>query len=328
MVDPTLPARQEPLHTRSWTLQEHLLSPRVLMYGSEQTFWFCDRNVTSAVLQYGGRTQDPQIGNASMIRGLLLNHTSNPERSARHYAWKKLVEEYSPRRQSVLNDKIHALRGVAVRFQTFIRDEYIAGFWRSGLPMDLLWGRADTIHPRPPRQSPSWSWMSIDSRIIWESYAPNDDLETDFRLFDLRLLEVQHNTSKGIPDPFGLLPHSVLRLNGRLLKVESPDWEQGRLFKSTLLDGRATGSLTPAVNRMALDAVSSESNPDEVWCLPIAVRRIRRGLKADAGKAVAGIILGRDSLFTDVFHRLGYFMSPLDDELRFLSAERQDISIR
>lgn len=110
------------------------------------------------------------------------------------------------------------------------------------------------------------------------------------------------------------------------MKVESPDWEQGRLFKSNP-DERATVSLTPAVDRMVLDAVSSEPNPDEVWYLPIAVRRVRHGLNADAGKTVAGIILARDSL-TDMFHRIGYFMSPLDDEARFLSAERQDISIR
>ena len=44
--------KEEPLNTRGWTLQEHLLSPRLLIYGSWQLRWVCKTLQASD----GGRT--------------------------------------------------------------------------------------------------------------------------------------------------------------------------------------------------------------------------------------------------------------------------------
>jgi len=43
---------QDPIHGRAWTLQEHWLSPRVLLYGTRGLSWLCH----SEQLRYGGST--------------------------------------------------------------------------------------------------------------------------------------------------------------------------------------------------------------------------------------------------------------------------------
>lgn len=56
---PILSVQQEPLHRRAWTLQEVLLSPRLLVFGKTNVVWKCLRQAkesptgTPTVLELG-----------------------------------------------------------------------------------------------------------------------------------------------------------------------------------------------------------------------------------------------------------------------------------
>ena len=41
LVEYHTPKKEEPIHSRAWTLQEHLLSNRILIFGSRQLRWIC-----------------------------------------------------------------------------------------------------------------------------------------------------------------------------------------------------------------------------------------------------------------------------------------------
>jgi hypothetical protein len=44
MLIPEIEEDLQPLELRGWALQEHLLSPRILEFGSLQTRWTCEEN--------------------------------------------------------------------------------------------------------------------------------------------------------------------------------------------------------------------------------------------------------------------------------------------
>ena len=158
------PNSHEPLHSRSWVLQEHLLSPRVLMYGLEQSFWICK---PGSSVNNGGQTHKPEIAKLEVLKDILQRERLEGPYSAQD-RWTELVQTYSRRRQSVSDDRIHAFRSLASRFQSFVKDEYIAGFWKSWPLGYLLWKRSGKIYHRPARRYPSWSWLSTGSAVTIE----------------------------------------------------------------------------------------------------------------------------------------------------------------
>ncbi|KAL8691311.1 MAG: hypothetical protein Q9218_003440, partial [Villophora microphyllina] len=280
--------RQEPLHTRSWPLQEHILSPRILMYGSEQISWVCNHNTgfnmtdeEGTLLKDGGRPNRYQLAEMNSLRIVLAEQTSITPGEARQI-WAKLVEAYSIRQQSVSDDKVHAIRGIAARFQRLVGDEYIAGFWKSWLLLGLLWVRTGKIESQPRRKYPSWSWLSIDSGVImvtqrdlayrYQIEDPDMGMEkfNDYRaMFDVEFVGFGSDITDSLVDPFGMLPGATLHLRGYVTKVEQPDWNNMRLFhtESTLRQARSLLSSEPC---MVFDAHETAQRKDgAVWALPM-----------------------------------------------------------
>ena len=322
------PARREPLHSRSWPLQEYLLSPRVLIYGLEQLFWVCSQG---KFLKDGGQTSDPRIAELNDIRNLLIMQKSEPKPNYRS-AWKALVEEYSPRKQSVPEDRIHALRGIASRFQKLVKDEYIAGFWKSWLLPHLLWRRTGETNYRCLKSYPSWSWLSIDSAV--KMYDDQDTLGNIDRPYLAEVLAYEPTPVDESLDPFGPLTGAFLHVLGFLKKVENPDWEGMRLFPGDPTESE-TRFLYPQVARITLDAIeetASTSAPLSVigpaWCLPIRLAEISDRKEDEfVGHVVQGILLVTDSAFKD-FRRIGVFSSNIGHQEWFLAGKRQDFIIR
>ena len=191
------PVGGEPLNTRGWTLQERLLSPRILHCGTEQLFWQCrvdflseegsrfpnayfnvDTIIQAQQLPLSKRGMQ-RIEGSSLLPGLyLVNRQHHPTtRSGRwNGGWLETVEEYSRRKLTFAKDKLPALAGLARVIATKTQDEYYAGLWRDHILEDLHWGvvatgsnqqpsaSEDTLVPEAYR-APSWSWASLDSRI-------------------------------------------------------------------------------------------------------------------------------------------------------------------
>ncbi|KAL1614364.1 hypothetical protein SLS54_009791 [Diplodia seriata] len=165
---------REPPHERAWTLQEVVLSPRVLIYTHDSIVWKCfchekglvynsltgeamgrDWNgycaaagLTSMRLCPSGRVLQPSV-TATMPSFLLR---LDPVVSSRlsvlqartrqlYRIWEFLAQDYSNRRLTHPHDKLPALAGLAAYFARALdgRDTYLAGLWQGHFVHELCW---------------------------------------------------------------------------------------------------------------------------------------------------------------------------------------------
>lgn len=157
----------EPVNQRGWTLQENLLSSRMLSYGSQQTAWECQEcktNESGRSILARERHRDKRF-----IQSLLTNRSSIAERTARgsmkllqqfipcgwshtlyhrklihsevYVQWYALIKEFCRRDLTVQSDVFPAISALAATFQNSLDDQYCAGLWRYDLIRGLLWKR-------------------------------------------------------------------------------------------------------------------------------------------------------------------------------------------
>jgi heterokaryon incompatibility protein (HET) len=156
----------DPLESRGWTLQESLLSRRILYYGSRDLLWKCQREHFVPV----NKTHYFYFS----TRGYTL-----PASMSRHHSmrlrlqskiWREVVENYSSRELTIFEDHLPALAGIASELQNIWKDTYLAGMWQNCLIRQLGWQRNDYIPkdlPPEPFRSSSWSWASSRGRVLF-----------------------------------------------------------------------------------------------------------------------------------------------------------------
>lgn len=241
----------EPLHQRAWTLQEAMLSTRILFVSSFQPYWVCKAGSRA------GGVPSSEKWIAAVGLKLLLSPPDAQAASRRSigskpckatdyldYAWPTTAEHYSSRKLSVLDDKILAIHAVK-EFYRKGNGAYVAGAWLDKLHIDLLWS-AEEMHERSVEERarfgagndrgritglPSWSWLSFDGRI--ENFA-----HRELRLLPQELAEAYrvvkrvHVVDKPTTDSFGRVvgEKQALRLRCPVKAVlavprKGPGWE-------------------------------------------------------------------------------------------------------
>jgi hypothetical protein len=199
----------DPIERRGWTLEEKLLSPRLLIYSSTNLRWVC--NTVSA--HDGGNSTfryKPMFD--------LLRIESNEPRDKR---WRDIIRDYSSRLMTEDRDKLLAIAGMAAECNVDGQDEYLAGLWRKTLIPDLLWRVEDWIDDvtdhRPTRarpvdyRAPSWSWASLDLRVYWPNWQ-GDVVQHD----DLHIAACRVTLAVG-QKLYGEVTHGELRLRAPLV---------------------------------------------------------------------------------------------------------------
>ncbi|PVI00674.1 HET-domain-containing protein [Periconia macrospinosa] len=173
---------QEPINQRAWTMQEMILAPRVLMFGS-RVMWFCQHMTHSD----GGiedwsfddnemeRTRrEFQIALSNLDRDTNDEEDSQekkqPDNSDIYHLWHRIVGTYTRRSLTHAVDKFPAISAIAAEFARLSKSDYLAGLWRSNLIRDLLWTTSKPATHRPETwRAPTWSWASVDDAIFYES---------------------------------------------------------------------------------------------------------------------------------------------------------------
>jgi hypothetical protein len=176
-VQETTSFSNEPLETRAWSLQERLLSPRVLKFETSQLVWDC----LSTKINSNGPLSDTRASRA-------------------RFDWNQIVFDYTGRNLTRVSDKLPALSGYARHIQSLNADTYLAGLWKKDIVFQLLWYVADfqltTTRSRSlTYRAPSWSWASVDRRCF---FIP--DLDSSGKA-DIEILDVSAPTLAA--DPFG-----------------------------------------------------------------------------------------------------------------------------
>lgn len=168
----------EPLYKRGWTLQEQMLSSRVLVYDSWQVWWEClegkksDKGNPDSISSNGGWIDRlPIHGQMGRIERISRDRNHDPD-----FLWKKwadAVETYTMRDLTIASDKLPALSGLASRFSNLWGCAYYAGLWEERLIEGLRWSVLEPFATVINHSyTPSWSWASVIGAVSWsvESY--------------------------------------------------------------------------------------------------------------------------------------------------------------
>jgi hypothetical protein len=155
---------------RGWTLQEQMLSTRILYFTDHALYFECLHSQESESPAYIAPRQ-------SNLRLLLEWQLSTKSSTSTYALWYRLIEEYTRRSLSLNEDKLTAIAGLANRLTTSTGEEYVCGLLKGDLVHGLLWQssfhgfstRTETMLLKriENSQAPSWSWASLDGVVGW-----------------------------------------------------------------------------------------------------------------------------------------------------------------
>lgn len=197
---------------RGWTLQERLVSKRVLHFTERMLYYECrqfdwmedDRPAFAAV------TRTPWLGTRP------AGYHASP-RDTLYDSWYTLTGRYSTRCLTKAEDKLPALSGVAHEMARLSGDAYLAGLWKGDLSSGLLWNTiGQDTRPVSFYRSPSWSWAQFDG-LIDTSGSGDTQSEEERRCFTLMQAIVVPQTE----DEMGRVQTGELTLRTKIAAVTS-----------------------------------------------------------------------------------------------------------
>ncbi|PKS05607.1 hypothetical protein jhhlp_008125 [Lomentospora prolificans] len=175
------PIASETLSSRAWTLQERLLSPRVLHFGRDQMFWQCQ----SCFIAEDGSRFDPAIfsldavietqrvnpaDKSAAVFMSFVPEASIPSQEEGRFkgGWLHVVADFSRRRLTYGDDKLAALSGLANIIASRTGDTYICGLWERHIYQDLCW-KVDRSHE-----------VEIEMKLWDMRLEPDRDINTPY----------------------------------------------------------------------------------------------------------------------------------------------------
>ncbi|KAL7931563.1 heterokaryon incompatibility domain-containing protein [Trichoderma chlorosporum] len=216
-----------PTFNRGWIYQERLLSSRILHFGPQELSWEC---LKESSCQCTGQYPSSTAVEPDMTYTMTALRTLNPKAIFNQHYWQKLsetqqvkawhmvVEDYTKLHLTFESDIFPAISGIAARFQSSLRSEYVAGMWTKSLINDLAWHKENMPdsstkqmdwHQRPKIwRAPTWSWAAVRGHVRF----------LDIGVGTSALCEVEEaKCSPYQSDPTGELRDGYLMLRGYLI---------------------------------------------------------------------------------------------------------------
>ncbi|KAF6808044.1 heterokaryon incompatibility protein [Colletotrichum sojae] len=236
------------IDSRGWTMQERLMSRRVLHFTSDELVWECNTLTEFECRRESGPSN--KAVSASGARSMVSIYES----------WQSVVLDYTKRSLAYESDKMPPLRGLVERFQLLMdqapgrhlsqRDEYLAGLWRGDLVAELAWKppseddiaafRKATnrpkmddmpsietfdwmriIHERNDRENwhqsegyvaPSWSWAHLRGPISYLLCAPPTPFVSYVEIIEAKTIP------KNPKEPTGQLSSGFITMEGHMAR--------------------------------------------------------------------------------------------------------------
>jgi hypothetical protein len=246
----------DPINIRAWTLQEHILATRLLVFGSKELWWTC-ATVTRNLNGFQPSNQFAALGSKSNLNRFSLD------------SWRSIVRDYSRRFLTYPNDKLPALAGCAALYSQVYSGRYLAGLWEFALLSELMWSSNCPDISRPHIQrAPSWSWASVDGEID-HSWCPINLGENAPQIIKCHVPPISPASPYGSVDS----NEAMLQIAGELACVY---WHADRKVISWMPDSPQS----TCVGQTQADPRDNETFAGEhaaVWVFPI-VRNPIRGL--------------------------------------------------
>ena len=236
------------LSERAWTLQEDLLAPRTLHFGSQYLAWECQgHRITEKDLTPRGADESDALNitkrfflhpEASESCALVQAYPSMASYFEPLARWYNILEEYCKRDLTYDKDRLLAILGFAQEVEMQTKMTYLSGLWLEDLHFGLLWqidGRG--IRHEAMYKQPSWNWASLKVEHTWgrdtnplvQIYYGARQLELDREAsFRVEVLNIKQAGVEDITSGIDCCSHS-LRLRGQTVPLA--DWAtKGRTF--------------------------------------------------------------------------------------------------
>jgi hypothetical protein len=189
---------EAPLSKRAWVLQEERLSPRMLYFCGQRTYWSCSvrqyaetqswaKALTESIAKPPLESKET-IEPSNIQQFLALRHVG--DKQALHDAWQELIQDYCLRNITLSSDRFRAISGLAAQYlsvfvtkdNTIWSQQYLAGLWRKSFAEDLTWSVDAAVDPSKAltHTAPSWSWASLplQTSIKFQSdFEPCNDFD-------------------------------------------------------------------------------------------------------------------------------------------------------
>jgi hypothetical protein len=172
-----------PLSTRAWTLQENILSTRILRFSRSKVWWQCrEMQQNEGIPRGNGRISSNQW------TSFTIKPTKFSERAALQsvgnvtldplWQWREIVNDFTSRHITFSKDKFPAISAMARHFARETGQKYKAGLWSNDMHRGLLWSSmAPGATKADQYLAPSWSWASVDFEKMYFSGPIPDGLE-------------------------------------------------------------------------------------------------------------------------------------------------------
>ena len=186
-------------HTRAWTLQERLLSTRILIFTEHEVYWTCQsvsatgtfpRGLDPLVWEsiYGRREQHTAECSCQSLEPSKLSSLFSMHNNIAIYdLWSSVVAHYTSKASCKTrnDDGYLGLLRIARKFNTVIKDNLLLGLWEKSLSWSLLWWIEVTPGDTPGALTssnhetlgyPSWSWFGLRGTVRMPRYVPGHSL--------------------------------------------------------------------------------------------------------------------------------------------------------
>ncbi|KAM7199742.1 Heterokaryon incompatibility protein (HET) domain containing protein [Naviculisporaceae sp. PSN 640] len=318
-------ASADPISSRAWTLQERVLSRRLLVFSSSGVMWMCREDFVNpgAAPDAGPPYQtflDPYLSEEHQT--IDATHQDKDDRAEAQIreTWTAIRADYTEMDLSYCSDRLPAISALAAEIGRKTGWTYLAGMWKENLFSELHWRcmkhnqlrERMTLKPNKVKEAgylaPSWSWASVGIGTVVDS----EDDRNDRQVFDgFSILECHVDTV----DPrfaYGPVTGGFLEVEGKVVELgwryeDSPSWD-GSDISLVLADGQHDLSLGVAVGDGTLDPLDEPLDRNlKVVCLGMSKLRLGRQRIVP----VEGLILAPVPKATGdgraVFRRIGFF---------------------
>ena len=295
-----------PLNRRAWVVQERFLARRNLHFGSQSLFFECHEleaceTFPSGVPNYFHRLLDNDFK-------VVSKHDPGEDEAAIApflRSWQKIITRYMSCSLTFPSDKMIALSGVADEFRSLSNTAYVAGLFDNGfLTEQLMWQRTGgqqmsgqpAMRPSVYR-APSWSWLSLDARIVCPVMFESSQIE----ILQVKIELINER------NPTGPVRQGILSVRAQLKLI----------YLEATSDARkgfdVTDEVGARIGRMRVVFDTDSDKETQVYCMP--VRMIH-------GDVLQGLLLLLSKKSHTEFTRVAYFSSEETDLIEHLMQTR------
>ncbi|KAI0535350.1 heterokaryon incompatibility protein-domain-containing protein [Xylaria digitata] len=276
----------EPIDERGWTLQERLLSSRIIEFGSRQTRWICPETRSSGTSLEGftdGWRRHVNYSNKRRTEALDLENIR---------AIKSTIDFYGRPRNSQFKEYLKAM------------EHWEKSCFHSGLLWTIEHGYINPRNiPLPPTyQGPSWSWLSVNGPVKFSQvWRPSECVA--------EILSCETVPANEIA-PYGLIREGSGRLvlaarTATAVRTKVPLRSEGKFKDKVMIIGFGESLVCYTTAEMHCDVKDAEIDEEEEAAGCLAVEITRRN---DGGKLFCqGLVLRWSSPERKTYSRIGRF---------------------